>query len=130
MKKLIISSILIVGLTAGYVFAHGNGSNRMGGHNMKGGQSGMMSGAGMAGGCQGQGPQMFIGKEMSDEQRQQFLDATTPLRKQMSEKRFELREAARNKNSTPAQLAVIEKEIVDIRASIHEQALKFQTSTK
>lgn len=167
MKKIIIGSLLVVGLSAGYAFAYGNGHKYMrgGGSQMMGqgrGNCSMMCGEGVRYGHQGkgnyskmrgegvqygqgrgnyskmrgegiqygcQGPR-WLGENdsVSNEERQQFLDATVELRKQMSAKRFELREAARNQNATPSQLAEIEKEMIDIRAKIQEQALKFEKS--
>lgn len=129
MKKIIIGSLLVVGLAAGFAFAHGNGNYSMKGygHHMNG--PGMMGKGARGYGCQGPG-WLLNDDAVTVEQRQEFLDATVALRKQMSEKRFELKEAVRNQDSTPAQLAAIEKEIIDIRTKIQEQALALQETSK
>jgi len=57
----------------------------------------------------------------SPEQRQTFLDQTTDLRRQMMEKRFAYMEALRNPKTTPDDLAVLEKEIIDLRAKIFDK---------
>ncbi len=146
MKKVIIGSILVVGLTAGLAFAHGNGygfrgnGSHMGGngYHMGGGGNGMM-GPGMkgrrmmgnyggSGGKGGWGNNYCTGASWSgqnnwnSEGHQKFLAETVELRKQMNEKRFELKEIARSSNVDRDKLAQLEKEMIDIRTQIQKKA--------
>lgn len=129
MKKVIIGSLLIFGLAAGVSYGHGNGyfkgngSHMMGSGNYMGrGHHGMSNHGGMGyGGCQG----AWWNKDSGgNEQQQEFLNATSTLRRQMHEKMFDLKEASRNPNTPPTQLAELEKEIIDLRTEIQEQARK------
>jgi len=58
---------------------------------------------------------------MSPEQQQKFMDQTTDLRKQMMEKRFAYMEAMRNSDTTPQDLAKIEKEMLDLRSKMMDE---------
>lgn len=130
MKKIVISSLLIIGLVAGFAYAHksghgygmgGYGGNMMGpgmmGPGMMGGGYGMMGGG--YGNCPGAGG---YGQGWDNQAQQKFLDETTGLRREMHNKRFEYMEAQRNPNTTRAELAEIEKEIYDIQAKIRDKA--------
>lgn len=132
MKKAIITSILVVGLTAGLAYSHGNGGfggrgwdgHMKGSYGMMG--SGMM-GPGMMGGFGGNygdcpGAANFGSDGWNSESHQKFLEDTVGLRKEMNDKRFEYVEAQRNPNTTREQLAAIEKEVIDIRTKLQEQA--------
>ena len=140
MKKVIIATILVVGLAAGFAFAHGNngyGGRGYGGH-MMGNEYGSM-GPGMMGGNYGMmGPGMmgsygggygdcpgasYFGKDgWNSEPHQKFLEDTVGLRKELNDKGFEYAEAQRSPNTTREQLASIEKEVIDIRTKLQEKA--------
>jgi len=138
MKKALIASILVVGLAAGFAFAHGNGGfggRGWGGHmmgpGMMGGSYEMMGpgmmGSGMKGGygsgygnCPGAS---YFGQDgWNSEPHQKFLEDTVGLRKELNDKRFEYAEAQRNPETTREQLAAIEKEVIDIRTQLQEKA--------
>lgn len=140
MKKIIIASILVVGLAAGFAFAHGNngyGGRGYGGHMMGNGYGSM--GPGMMGSNYSMmGPEMmgsygggygdcpganYFGKDgWNSEPHQKFLEDTVGLRKELNDKGFEYKEAQRNPNTTREQLASIEKEVIDIRTKLQEKA--------
>jgi hypothetical protein len=132
MKKAIIASILIVGLAAGFAFAHGNGGfggRGWGGHMMGPGMMGSygMNGPGMMGGSGGgygdcPGASYFGSDGWNSEPHQKFLEDTVGLRKDLNEKRFEYVEAQRNPETTREQLAAIEKEVIDIRTQLQNKA--------
>lgn len=129
MKKIIIASVLIVGLAAGFAYSHGNRSAGYG-NNMMGGGYGMMGGGyGMMGGGGGEGnyydcpgAAAFGQGGWNSEPHQKFLEETVDLRKEMNDKRFDYMEAQRNPNTTREQLAEIEKEIIDIRTQLSAKA--------
>ncbi|SHO46728.1 hypothetical protein [Desulfopila aestuarii] len=122
MKKILISSVLIIGLATGLAFAHGN---NWGGHMMSGGNYGMMGGMGSG----MMGPQMMDGNgygdcpgaawygrdEESQKNYQEYLDKTTDLRKQMNDLRFDYMEAYRTPNADKATLLKIEQQMNDLR---------------
>jgi hypothetical protein len=84
------------------------GRNTMGGRNSWGmGCNGMMGGAMMS--------------RMSPGQQQEFLDQTKDLRKEMMEKRFTYMEALRNPDTTPADLAEMEKEMLALRTKMMDK---------
>lgn len=136
MKKIIIASVLIVGLAAGFAYSHGNGragygNHMMGsGYGMMGGGYGMMGGGyGMMGGSGGEGSYndcpgaaSFGQGGWNSEPHQKFLEETVDLRKEMNDKRFEFMEAQRNPNTNREQLAEIEKEIIDLRTKLSAKA--------
>jgi len=131
MKTKLFASILAVGLLAGTAIAqtgttttqshHGAMMNgRMMGPGMMNEQ---MMGPGMmgkhhGGGMMGGGMMM---QKMSPEQRQEFMNQTTELRRQMMEKRFSYMEAMRNPATTPQELATIEKEMLGLRAKMMDK---------
>ncbi len=143
MKKIIIGSILIVGLTTGFAFAHGKGyGGRGNGYSMGGGGYHMMdsgsNGPGMMGYQRGGG-----GWENNDcrcaygagqggwnnDERQKFLEETLELRKQMNDKRFEFREARRTGNVDRDKLAQLQKDMIDIRTQIQKKAEELSGKT-
>ncbi len=133
MKKAIIGSLLIVGLTAGVAFSHGKGHGfRGGGYQMGGGGGHQMMGSGMMGYQHGGGgwgnfdcPRVgMAGGGWNSTQKQNFLDETVELRKQMHEKRFEIREARRSSNLDVEKLGQLEKDMIDIRSKIQKKAQK------
>ncbi len=149
MKKIIIASILVVGLATGFAYAHGtNGFNMMGngGHMMDGGGYGMMGNNGhmMGGGYGMMGPQMMGGNfgnggngacagpgwngntTWDNEKQQKFLKDTTGLRKEMNEKRFEYWEARRNSETTKDEFTKLEKDMTDIHTKIDEKAKAYR----
>lgn len=90
-----------------------NGKSKMkGSHNMLGGQSGKSTM-----GCNGMMGGMMM-NQMSAEQRQEFMDQTVELRKQMMAKRFDYMEAMRKKDIDVGELAAIEKEMLELRGKI------------
>ena len=146
MKKVIIASILVVGLATGFAYAHNNnwggqgqryGGHMMGGYGgnyggmmgpgMMGGYGGGMMGPGMMGGYGGEngdcpGAAYFGQDGWNSEPHQKFLEDTVGLRKELNDKAFEYTEAQRNPNTTREQLAAIEKEVIDIRTKLQEKA--------
>ncbi len=119
MKKIAITVLVLIGLAAGFAYAHGNGYGMRGGHfgKMHGGSS--MMGGGLTG-CPG--TNTYGQNGWDGESQQQFLNDTKQLRKQMNDKRFEYMEAKRNTNTTNQQLAEIEKEMVDLRTQLQDKA--------
>ena len=97
----------------------GNMQGNMMGNGMmgKGMQGGMMGGMQAGMGCNGMMGGMMM-QQMAPEQQQEFLSQTTALRKQMMEKRFTYMEAMRNPETAPADLAAIEKEMLEIRGKM------------
>lgn len=136
MKKIIIASVLIVGLAAGVAYSHGNwgggyGNHMMGsGYGMMGGGYGGMMGPGMIAGkgyyndCPGAAS--FNQNNWNSESHQKFLDDTAGLRKEMNDKSFEYREAQRNPNTTMEQLSALEKDMIDIRTKLQEKAEQYR----
>jgi hypothetical protein len=149
MKKVIIASILVVGLATGVAYAHNNnwggqgyGGHMMGGNGMMGNGYGQMGpgmmGNGYGGGNGQMGPGMMgaygggygdcpgsasFGKDgWNSESHQKFLEDTVGLRKELNDKGFEYAEAQRSPNTTREQLAAIEKEVIDIRTKLQEKA--------
>jgi len=129
MKAVAIASILAVGLFAGSAIAQPGNNNQqnmggmMNGGMMGGGMmnDGMMGGQGRWGmGCNGMmGGAMM--SQMSPGQQQAFMNQTADLRKQMMEKRFAYMEAMRNPNTTPQELAKIEKEMLTLRTEMMDK---------
>ena len=151
MKKVIIASILVVGLAAGVAFAHNNGYGQRGyGGHMMGGNYGMMGGGygnmgpGMMGGGYGNmGPGMMgggygggyddcpgaatFGKDgWNSESHQKFLEETLDLRKELNAIAFDFTEAQRNPNTTREQLATLEKDMIDIRTKLQDKAEQYR----
>ncbi|MDJ0624159.1 MAG: hypothetical protein QNJ17_14410 [Desulfocapsaceae bacterium] len=125
MKKIIISSLLIIGLAAGFAYGHksghGYGMGGYGGHMMGHGMMG--GGYGMMGGGYGNCPGMSgSGQKWDNEAKQKYFDETAELRREMHNKRFDYMEAYRDPNTTRAELDAIEKEIWDIHAELQEKA--------
>ncbi len=134
MKAVAIASILTIGLFAGSAVAQPGNTTRqnmggmmnggmMGGGMMGGGMmdEGMMGGQGRWGmGCNGMmGGAMM--SQMSPGQQQAFMNETVELRKKMMEKRFAYMEAMRNPNTTPQELAKIEKEMLTLRTEMMDK---------
>lgn len=110
---------------------------RMGGQGMMNMRGGGMMGPGMMGdqsswgmmGCNGMmGTTMM--NQMSPGQRQAFLDKTRDLRRQMLEKRFAYMEAMRKPETTPQELAKIEKEMLSLRAKMMDVMSSIQSGSK
>lgn len=130
--KIVIASILVLGLLAGPAFAQTSGTTQPRQHMGGGMQSGMMGmqggmmgmqGQGMMGGNQGNWDGMgcngMMGgammNQMTPGQQQDFMNQTTELRKEMMELRFAYGEAMRNPATTPKDLANIEKNMLELR---------------
>jgi hypothetical protein len=141
MKKIIIASVLVVGLAAGFAYAHNNGYGMGGnGGHMMGGSQGMMGsgmmGPGMMNGYRGKGGSggygdcpgaAWFGQDgWNSESHQKFLEDTVGLRKEMNNKQFEYMEARRNSNTTPEQFSALEKEVIDIRTKLQEKAEQYR----
>ena len=146
MKSTVIASILAIGLIAGTGIAQTGtdtttqqqqqmmGGGMMGGGMRSGGMmgggimgGGMMGGGMMSGqggnwsmGCNGMMGEMLM-NQMSPSQQQEFMNQTVNLRKQMMEKRFAYMEAMRNPNTTPQDLAKIEKEMLKLRSKMMDK---------
>ena len=146
-KEIIIASIMAIGLFAGPAFTQtsdtkqpqqqmgGNmmdmhGQGMMGGGMMGGNMMGMhgqgMMGGGMMGGNQGHWDGMgcngMMGgammNKMTPSQQQDFMNQTTELRKEMEELRFAYQEAMRAPNTSPKDLAKIEKQMLELRTKM------------
>ncbi len=65
----------------------------------------------------------FLMQRMSDEQRAKFLNDTVDLRRQMVVKRFDYREALRNPEITPKDLAKIEKDMLKLRIKMLDRLI-------
>ena len=132
MKKILIATVLAIGLaSAGLVYAHGGGY---------GGGYDMMSG----GGYYGMGPGMMYGYGGNDgdygcpgavafgqngwnsKNNQKFLADTVQLRKELNDKRFEYQEALRNPKTTREQLATLEKGMIDLRTKLADKADEYR----
>lgn len=143
LKKTVIVSILAFGLLTGPAFAQNANTiqpqqqvnnNMMGGGMMgQGMQGGGMMGRGMMGqgnwnnmGCNGMmGGAMM--NQMTPNQQQSFMDATAVLRQKMIDLRFAYREAMRNPDTDPKDLAKIEKQMLDIRSQMISKMENLQT---
>ena len=135
MKKILIATVLAVGLaSAGFVYAHGGSYG--GGYDMMGGSGyGMMGGGGY-----GMGPGMMYGdggygcpgaagygqNGWNSENNQKFLADTVQLRKEMNDKRFEYQEALRNPKTTREQLSTLEKGMIDLRTKLADKADQYR----
>ncbi len=149
MKKVIMGSALIIGLTAGLAFAHGKG-NMFRGHGYNMGDGGYQMGGGggynmMDNGMYGQGGKgvnrggggwgnqdcpCAAGKgpgRWSPEERQEFLEATVELRKEMHNKKFELREAKRTGTIDHEKVGQLQKDMIDIRMQLQKIAQELST---
>jgi len=133
MKKMIIATLMAIGLATGIAYAHSNGSFTQGGHHMMG--PGMMDhnmmgpGAQMIqrGNCPGPGGVGMSGQGMHS---QEFLEATASLRKEMHDKRFELMEAWRNPQTTQGEIAQLQNDITNLRSRIHAEAEKYTATAQ
>lgn len=129
MKKVIIASILVVGLATGIAYAHNNnsgmggyGGHMMGNFNHMVGQ-GMMGNNGSGGGNRDcPGAAMFNKGGLTEESHQKFLKDTVVERKEMNAKRFDYMEAQRTPGISPEQLAGLEKEMIDLRTKLLKKA--------
>ncbi len=102
------------------------GSGMMAG-GMMGMHGNMMGGRGNWGmGCNGMMGGMIMNR-MTPDQQQAFMDQTVDLRKQMMEKRFTYMEAMRNPSTTPQELAAIEKEMLELRATMMDRMSAMHT---
>ncbi len=143
MKKTIIATTVGLCLIAGFAYARGghgwnswNGqgpcgynNSQMGPHGNMMGKHGMGKGYGMRGNgpCalqagRGTGPMMW----QNSAAQQQFFQETLSLRKELHAKRFDLKEARFNPQTTPEQIGALEKEIIDLQTKI---SLKAKTLT-
>jgi hypothetical protein len=80
---------------------------------MMGGNQGQWGGMGCNGMMDGS-----MMKQMTPGQQQTFMNQTTELRKQMMELRFAYREAMRNPDTSPGDLARIEKQMLELRTKM------------
>ncbi len=124
MKAVAIASILTVGLFAGSAIAQPGNNNQqnmggmMNGGMMNGGRMGNQGTWGM--GCNGMMGGVMM-SQMSPGQQQEFMNQTIDLRKKMMEKRFSYMEAMRNPETTPQDLAKIEKEMLQLRTEMMDK---------
>lgn len=127
MKNTLLATALIVALTAGFAYAHGGwGHGKQNGYGMMGKG---MRGDGNNWNCPGRNGAGGADWQGSDQQ-QTFLNETATLRKQLNDKRFELREASRNPESTAEQLGSLQKEMIDLRTQIGQKAQQLQDSAQ
>lgn len=144
MKKIVIASILVIGLAAGLAYGHGNrwgghmGGAGYGGYMMGSGYGGHMMGPGYGGHMMGQGmmggyggaydcpaASQFGQDRWDSAEHQRFLEDTVGLRKDLNDKRFAYGEALRDPDTSRDQLAALEKEIFDIEKQIQEKAEQY-----
>lgn len=141
MKKVLIASILLVGLATGIAFAHNNGWNGgYGGHMMGGGYGGHMMGGGhmMNPGMMGPGmmggtggfdncPGAALGNgTWTNQTHQKFLNDTVELRKELNDTYFAYQEARRNPDTTSEQLKAIEKKLTDLQSTLQDTAAQYR----
>ena len=147
MKKSIIISCLMIILTAGFVYAHGNGwgggwhGQMRGPEMMGGGYGGQMMGPGMMGGYGGQmmGPgarggnfgscpcgAWFGQNYQSNDAYQKFIEDTVDLRKELNSKQFEYSEMMRNPNANREEIGSLEREIIDLQQQLQEKASQYR----
>jgi len=124
MKRFLMATVLAIGLTTagGYGYApHGmGGGSAHDDHNM--GQKMMHDNKENEARYYHPGAAGFGRNRWTGEQKQKFLADTVELRKQMYGKRFKYKEALRNPKNTRQQLLKMEKEIIDLRDKIYDQA--------
>ncbi len=136
MKRIVIVSVLIVALTAGYGFAQTGEQQQMGkgakmhGQGMKGqgmmGQGmGMMMGPGMMRDMMGHmgmmGPGMMK-DYWSKPEVKKFLDETKDLRKSLHMKKFEYMEALRNPDTPKETLTKLRQDMKKLKIQLFEKA--------
>lgn len=123
MKRILIATVLALGLTTagGFAYIHGNGGGvEFGGHGK--GQGMIDEYENNDGGYYHPAAACAGRSGWSGEQKQKFLDDTVELRKEMYDKRFEYKEALKNPTNTSQQLSKMEKEIIDLRDKIYDKA--------
>jgi hypothetical protein len=147
MKRSIMFTCLIVILTAGIAYAHGNGwgggpqgqmrgpgmmgggygGQMMGPGMMGGGYGGQMMGPGMRGGNFGSCPcgAWFGQNYQNNNAYHKFMDDTVDLRKELNSKEFEYAEMMRNPNTTQEEIASLEKEIFNLQQQLQEKARQY-----
>lgn len=127
MKKtiIIISSILLVAVVAGSVFAWGPGSGR-----------GMMGG-GFNQDCPryggGQGKINDLSKDQRDELtalRQQFIDETYELRSAKFEKQQQMRMLMETSNPDREKLSKLSNELTDLQGQVRNKGIDFRLNAK
>lgn len=146
MKRIILITVLIAGLSAAYGFAQ-MGQGHMMGQGMMGSQNQQqpaempygggyypcpqMMGQGMMGGMMGQmggygmmGPGGYGMQGTNPEAYQKYLDDTADLRKKLHNKKFDYFEAMRNPNMKRETIMKLEKEMLDIQWAIYEKSPK------
>lgn len=92
--------------------------NMMDGNMMDGNMMGWQNDGGM--GCNGMMGGMMM-NTMTPGQQQEFMNQTVELRKQMMEQRFTYMEAMRNPNTSPDDLAKIEKGMLELRIKMMDK---------
>ncbi len=108
MRKAIIAVVGVIALlAAGTAYAHMYGWG--GGY-----------GQGYGGHMWGGGPGAMWGYGANDEETQKFLDETADVRRELNEKRFELREAYRTGDKDKVE--ALEKELDGLRDQLREKA--------
>jgi zinc resistance-associated protein len=125
MKKsiIIISSLLMVSLVAGSVFARGQGK-------------GQQMGAGYNQDCRGYGGQGIINdlsKEQIDELsalRQTFIDDTYEVRAAKFQKQQEMRMLMETSEPDRAKLGKLSQEITDLQKQIRDKQIDFRLAAK
>jgi len=155
MKTTCIAAMLAIGIIAGTAVAETKtdttsspqqqmrggmmGGGMMGPGMMHGGMMGGgmmghgMMGRGMMGsdpdnwamGCNGMMGRALVSR-MSPGQQQEFMNQTVELRKQMMEKRFAYMEAMRNPDTSPQDLAKIEKGMLELRTKMMDKMTSLQ----
>jgi len=148
MRKIVITSIMALGLLAGPGFAQTSDTTQpqqMMNGGMQGGMMGMqgqgmmdrgmqggmmgMRGQGMMGGNQGNwggmGCNGMMGgammNQMTPAQQQDFMNQTVDLRQEMMTLHFAYREAMRNPAANPKDLAKIEKKMLELRIKMMDK---------
>ncbi|WP_028580660.1 hypothetical protein [Desulfogranum japonicum] len=146
MKKTIIAATLGFCIIAGYAYARGghgwnswHGQGACGYYNDQIGQGNMMGqrGMGCGFGMRGNGSCAFYSGQnarpmmwQDSATQQKFFQETLSLRKELHSKRFDLREARRNPQSTPEQIGALEKQIIDLQTKISQKVQTIAPATE
>ena len=131
MKRILIATVLALGLTTvgGFAYIHGNRGGVEFAGNGKG-QGVIDEYESNDGGYYHPGAACVGRSGWSSEQKQNFLDDTVELRKDMYDKRFEYKEALKNQKNTKQQLSKMDKEIIDLRDKIYDKAPQNQDAER
>jgi len=131
MKKIVLVTVLVLGIVVGTAMAQQNMHMKTTDQSMHQGQGmhqgqNMYKGHGIMGG--GMGMDMMCNRMMGNmnaANQQKFLNDTKELRKQMQMKRFEYMEARRNPNANPQDINNLEQEMFNLSEKMKKQGEKY-----